>query len=149
MGKLGGWPFVLSFEEMEQGAGRVSFPLGLLTTWNWGMNRRKWRCSGDRVLPVSACRIYWKGGLEGYLHIPRVKVMQLSGFPHCQEMAEGRALWPAALPAASSLQASPWHEACLSPEPSEQQGFNYYNVRSRGPRPSGRGENRFVSSLGE
>lgn len=63
MGKLGGWPFVLSFEEMEQGAGRVSFPLGLLTTWNWGMNRRKWRCSGDRVLSVragSTGRVGWR-----------------------------------------------------------------------------------------
>lgn len=99
------------------------------------MNRRKWQHSGD-----SACRVYWKGGLEGYLYVPRVKVMQLSGFPPYQETAERQDLWPAALLAVPSLQANPWHEACLSPEPSEQQGFNYYNVRSRGWRPSGRGE---------
>lgn len=125
------WWLVICFViwRIEQGAGRVSFCLGLVATWNWGANRRRWRGSGDGILPVGVCRVYWTGGLEGYGHVPRGKVVLLSGCPHYQERLR-QARWPAALLAASPLQASPWHEACLSPEPSEQQGFNYYNVRS-------------------
>ena len=69
-----------------------------------------------------------------------MKALWLSGFSHYQETAERQTLWLASLPAASSLQASPWHEAFSAPEPSEQQGFNYYNVSNRGSRPSGGGE---------